>query len=473
MRVLGWITLRFLVIGGILASEITPHLALAESAPSGIPLTEPECETFGRQLERHFAAGDKGYYVRSFDADRVLDKLIASHPAAAAELEPQRAEFKKQFNDFLFAKMNQTGSLKFLRVKRVRGEPRVLCRVLASEKGLDYLEITLERGSRGGPRVADAFDLLTGETVSESFSRAFFVPLAVQDKTLQQELFHGQSDLTKFYPEWSQLAKLNAQGKHQQVLSLFNKLPASLQTEKFILLEKVHAASDTNEEAYLEALELWARSYPNDAGTEILAIDGFMFRKKYGKALECVERLDKLVGGDAHLDYLRAEFYERLGDTEKSRQAANRVINREPELLEPYFFLLASLSRKHQFPSGVSVLNRLWSASNLPKAMVIQIVEAGKDYAPLVKSDEYRKWRGAPVAGTVRTVAATDKSGTAQANLKLQSIFYQPTRPGATLNGQFVMVGDKLKGHKVLAIDQKSVTVENPDGKKQVLTLAD
>ena len=472
MQFLRWIGPRFLASGSILVSAIAPRPALAES--SGIPLTEPECETFGRQLERHFAAGDKGYYVRSVDSDSVFEKLIAAHPAAAAELEPQRAEFKKEFNDFLFAKMNQAGSLKFLRIKRVRGEPRVLCRVLATGKGLDYLEITLERGDRGGPRVADALDLLTGETVSESFTRAYFAPLAVQNKTLREQLFRRQGDLIKFYPEWSEMAKLNAQGKHKQVLPLFNKLPAALQVEKFILLEKLHAASGTDEDAYLDALEFWSRSYPNDAGTEILAIDGFMFRKKYAKALECVDRLDKLIGGDAHLDYLRAEFYERLGDTEKSRQAANRVINREPELLEPYFFLLASLTRKHQFPAGISVLNRLWSASNLPKDKVIEIVEATTDYAPLVKSQEYRKWRAVPVAGTARTVAGADKSGTnAQPALKLQSIFYQPKRPGATLNGQFVLVGDKLKGHKVLAIDQKSVTLENPDGKKQVLTLAD
>src|SRR5262249_16083995 len=150
------------------------------------------------------------------------------------------------------------------------------------------------------------------------------------------------------------------------------------------------------------------------------------------------------------LDYLRAEFYERLGDTEKSRQAANRVINREPELLEPYFFLLASLTRKHEFPAGISVLNRLWSASNLPKEKVIEIVEATKDYAALVKSYEYRKWRGVPVTGSNKAVAATDTPGTAaQSGLKLQSIFYSPKRPGATLNGQFVLVGDKLKGHKV------------------------
>src|SRR5262249_14260786 len=150
-------------------------------------------------------------------------KLIAAHPAAAIELESHRAEFKKQFNDFLFSKMNQAGGLKFLRVKRVRGELRAVCRVLATGKGLDYLEVTLERGARGVHRVADALDLLTGETVSQTFSRGYFTPLALHNKVLQEELFRGQGDLIKFYPEWSQMAKLNTEGKHKEVLPLFSK----------------------------------------------------------------------------------------------------------------------------------------------------------------------------------------------------------------------------------------------------------
>jgi hypothetical protein len=114
----------------------------------------------------------------------------------------------------------------------------------------------------------------------------------------------------------------------------------------------------------------------------------------------------------------------------------------------------------------------LWSASNLPKDKLIEIVEAGKDYSLLIKSPEYRKWRGA----AAQPAAAIANSGKPEAasplDLKLQSIFYQPNRPGATLSGQFVLIGDKVKGRKVLAIDQSSVTLEYPDGKKQVLTLS-
>jgi tetratricopeptide (TPR) repeat protein len=465
--------LRPTIIGFAVAISAIAALAQSNAPVAALaPVTDSEGEAFGRQLERHFAAGDKGFYARAFNPNTVFDRAIAGHTAAPAELESYRADFKKQFNDFLFDRINQVGSLKFLRLKRARGESRLLCRIISTGKGLDYLEICVERGARGGLRLADSFDVLSGDSLSETFSRTHFAPLALKDKSLQQKLFRTRADLLTFYPEWSEMLSLNAQAKHKQALPIYHKLPASLQVERFILLDYIQEASDTDEDAYLEALDLWRRSYPNDPGTEILGIDEFMFRKKYAKALDCVDRLDKSIGGDAHLDYLRAEFFERLGDYDKSREAAQRVINREPQLLEPYFFLLASYSRKHQYPAGINILNRLWRASNLPKDKLVEIVEGGKDYSLLVKSAEYRKWRGTPTSQPASTVASTGKPPAASPPaLKLQSIFYQPNRPGATLSGQFVLVGDKIKGHKVLAIDQQSVTLQCPDGQKQILTL--
>lgn len=54
--------------------------------------------------------------------------------------------------------------------------------------------------------------------------------------------------------------------------------------------------------------------------------------------------------------------------------------------------------------------------------------------------------------------------------LKLQGIFYRPSRPSAMINSKTVFVGDKVAQAKVLAIDRESVTLES-DGQTKVLTL--
>src|SRR5882762_9222669 len=108
---------RRAVTGAVAFAAIATVVAQS-NAPVANPVTDVECEGFGRQLERHFAAGDKGFYARAFDSDKVFERLPASQAGATGELEAHRADFKKQFNDFLLARMNQVGSMKFLRLKR-------------------------------------------------------------------------------------------------------------------------------------------------------------------------------------------------------------------------------------------------------------------------------------------------------------------------------------------------------------------
>jgi hypothetical protein len=56
--------------------------------------------------------------------------------------------------------------------------------------------------------------------------------------------------------------------------------------------------------------------------------------------------------------------------------------------------------------------------------------------------------------------------------LKLQGIYYNPKKPGATINGKFVLVGDKINAHEVVAIKEALVIVASADGSRQVLTLS-
>jgi hypothetical protein len=53
--------------------------------------------------------------------------------------------------------------------------------------------------------------------------------------------------------------------------------------------------------------------------------------------------------------------------------------------------------------------------------------------------------------------------------LRLQSIIYG-SRPSAMIGGKFLVVGDTIQGHKVIAIDRDTVTLMG-EGKTNVLSL--
>ncbi|MCI0744237.1 MAG: hypothetical protein L0Y58_02425 [Verrucomicrobia subdivision 3 bacterium] len=54
--------------------------------------------------------------------------------------------------------------------------------------------------------------------------------------------------------------------------------------------------------------------------------------------------------------------------------------------------------------------------------------------------------------------------------LKVQGIFWRPTRPSVLINNKTLFVGEKIDRIKVIAIDQESVTIEWND-EQRVLTL--
>jgi hypothetical protein len=54
--------------------------------------------------------------------------------------------------------------------------------------------------------------------------------------------------------------------------------------------------------------------------------------------------------------------------------------------------------------------------------------------------------------------------------LRIQGIFYRPNSPSAIINGQTVVVGDKVGSARVIAIERQSVTIEIAEQRK-VLTL--
>lgn len=61
----------------------------------------------------------------------------------------------------------------------------------------------------------------------------------------------------------------------------------------------------------------------------------------------------------------------------------------------------------------------------------------------------------------------------APAPLKLQGIMANPDRPSAIVNGQTVLVGDRVGDFRVKAIRSNAITLQKPDGSLKTLNLAE
>ncbi len=91
-----------------------------------------------------------------------------------------------------------------------------------------------------------------------------------------------------------------------------------------------------------------------------------------------------------------------------------------------------------------------------------------------------------PVAGTVSNAPAADVANREVTNapavtpppppkpapLRLQAIFFNPTRPSAIISGKTLFMGDKLGELRVVAIDEETATLVGA-GHTNVLSLSD
>jgi len=79
--------------------------------------------------------------------------------------------------------------------------------------------------------------------------------------------------------------------------------------------------------------------------------------------------------------------------------------------------------------------------------------------------------QSAAATGATNTVGPLTQPPSAQAApLKLQGIFFHPTRPAAMISGNTVYIGDQVGNLRVVAIDQQSATLE-AGGQTNILKL--
>jgi hypothetical protein len=241
-----------------------------------------------------------------------------------------------------------------------------------------------------GVRIVDLYIALLGEPMSVTVRRVALPVFAEKEKSFVQRLLSEEQDSVKYQSELADLIKFSRDGKSAEVLATYKKLPASLQREKFVLIHRIKAAQNIDEKDYRAAIDLWAASYPKDMSLPLVMIDGFTLKKQYAKAIESIDKLDKLVGGDPYLKVQRAYEYMLLEQHDKATAQAAAAVSEEPTLAQGYDCLLTiSLQRKDYKETA----RHLASAEKALRVNLSKIVDDSEEYADFRKSSAYEDWK--------------------------------------------------------------------------------
>jgi TonB family protein len=375
-------------------------LAWAAAVHAAAP-ADDAVQRFVARIESQAATAEGSLFDVALDVDAMLD--IALKDEGSAELRTVfRRDMKKTLSGVssLAHAIKDGGSYRLLRLRTdPRRGPTALFRLITGNGTFNYHEYALKRDA-AGVRAVDVYIFINGEWMSDTIRRSWLLALGETGLPAQIKRVAGfESDMAKSGPLVDTVNKLQAAGQLRAALDAWRKLPASIQANKSVLIQRVQIAKGLGEQEYSDALAAFANQFPGDPALDMLLVDDHLNKKQWDLALETMDRIRRAVGGDAYLDVMRANVLVARNDPAAAKAALRTAVEQEPTLLPAYWLLLRFSLTEKKYTETAALLSALESDAGFTVPDLTQVEE----YAGFVASDAYKVWtetRRAGVTGT-------------------------------------------------------------------------
>ncbi len=267
---------------------------------------------------------------------------------------------------------------------------RAMFRMLSSEGLFNYHELLLVKNQEGGVEVTDLYVFASGETMSQTLRRGALAVIAAKNSSAVTRLLKGEQDFLQHFETINAMNQANREGKFQQALDLYAKLPAKLQDEKSTLLIRVNAARQVDDKLYRAALDDFAKAFPRDPACDLMLIDAYAMREEFDKCLATIDRLDKRVGGDPYLDSIRGNMALSQGKTEEAKPLFKAAIAGAPMLPQPYFELASISLDEKDFAETARLMTILEKELDIQFPDDLSQIELFQTFS---QSPEYAAWQ--------------------------------------------------------------------------------
>lgn len=315
----------------------------ADSAKTATPLPSlVEAEAFARSLEKNLQEGNAEAFVRTIDWSALTDRVLKGIPQTSEEDRFDRRYLIQLFSQnggiaqSVAEKVRQGGTYHFLRTKKVNDHTlAVTFRLVDADGGLDYHDLYLERKAGSLIQIQEFYLYHFDETFSETLRRTLVPGLYVDGKNdygmMMSELIlilHKENKL--LIQEFSHAFE---EKNYARTLDLFEQLPRELQNLKTFQLWRLKAAQmhpDPNTYAFV--LADVRQRFRQEGWIDFLSLDYFFNHREFQQALECVDRIDQLVGGDPYLENFRCWAFLNLQKPDEAKKHFEQALRQEPEL---------------------------------------------------------------------------------------------------------------------------------------------
>lgn len=295
------------------------------------PITNDDCLGFAARMEYAVAKQKTDMLANLINIRGILDFAIDGIEAPTYFRSQFRNGVLSQTGDLakqLVEKTNKNGSYQFVRIRGGQNSKRVLFRFFSPSVGFDYHEYSLARDKGGVVVVSDLQKLARGESAAETLRRVFICGVGANAGWLPK-LSQADQDLVRHHSQISRMQTFAKQRQFRAALDVYEALPSSLKRDRVVLDARVESARHVGTSEWKQALADLVQFHGSDASTIFARIGQHRIQGEYDDALVAVEELDKLIGGDAFLNVVRAQLVRMKGNYAAARLIVEPLMENE------------------------------------------------------------------------------------------------------------------------------------------------
>jgi tetratricopeptide (TPR) repeat protein len=326
---------------------ILAGLCLCVSIARSQPITDAQALEAGHALETAIGTGNSYVIDHFLYPDSLLERIRQKSKVLQDPdlLKGFKSTFVPTLSQGSISKqvLNAThnGSYRLLREYDKGGRKHLLFRMFG-DGGLNYHDFILVRAG-DSVKAADLYTYVSDEWVSSSVAR-------ITDMMIQGNDPLGDVSIIK------KMSSQLGNAEYMNIKSSYEELRPELKKDKSIMSIYIAACHHIDLGLYQEALEQYASTFPDAPSSYLMMLDLYYLQKEYDKGIVCIDKLDRIIGGDTLLDYFRANFYLEMNKKTEAIACYERVYQYDPTFKINVLRLCASYAATGQNEKAKKVI---------------------------------------------------------------------------------------------------------------------
>jgi hypothetical protein len=343
------------------ASSHTQSLKVTPERHSAA-ITDQAYGDAGHDIVSALISGNADAFSNTIDKQALLDRTFEGTYRESSAIRKARKSLDDvltKTGTLMTRNFGENTRLTFVRSRYMNREHRALMRINMEGGGLSYLDFILAKDDKGAVKIIDWHDYAQGQLYSDSLRQALVLMLPQRELPIGKLLGKPAID-RKAIEQFSELAKLSNEQKYEEWLTKYKELPDNLKYSRIVLVTRVLITSALGYmDEYRYALNDVNYFIGDDPALSLMLIDHHMLERNYKAAYRALDRLSRYTGGDAAIDFLRANVSLAEKNYHQSTRYAETAIKEDSNFEDPYWTLLVASIYSKQYGVAVDTLNRL------------------------------------------------------------------------------------------------------------------